>query len=69
MTCYMSEGNAHVVRGDFVETSVRHVEVVHCCRRRVEEWVGRPFIHLRDQRLVVTVELYWGRFNVLYLLA
>ena len=44
----MSEGNAQVVRGDFVEASVCHVEVVHCCRRRVEEWVGGPFIHSRD---------------------
>ena len=65
MALDMSEGNAHVVRRDFVETSVRHVEVVHCCRRRVEEWVGCPFIHLRDQCLVVTVELYWWRCNVL----
>ena len=61
----MSEGNAHVVCGDFVEASVCHVEVIHCCRRRVEEWVGGPFIHSRDQSLVVTVELYWWRFNVL----
>ena len=65
MALDMSERNAHVVRGDFVEASVCHVEVVHCCRRRVEEWVGGPFIHSRDQSLVVTVELDWWRFNVL----
>ena len=65
MALDMSERNAHVVRGDFMQTSVRHVVVVHCCRRRVEEWVGGPFIHSRDQSLVVTVELYWWMVNVL----
>ena len=36
----MSEGNAHVVGGNFVEASVSHVKVVHSCRRRIEEGVG-----------------------------
>ena len=36
----MSEGNTHAVCGDFVEASVCHVKIVHCCRRRVKEGVG-----------------------------
>ena len=40
MALDMSERNVHVVRGDFVEASGRHVEGVYFGCRRVEEWVG-----------------------------